>query len=122
MQCCDTLGSVPESSVLSKFVRGPNQAQYVSDTATHDDPSSSVVSAKDQSERRNTNCPDHRIHEKHLLLVRPQVKRLRKDNHICDHVHHQHRDRTRVQQSVGESNILYVKENRTQPCGETSYK
>lgn len=103
---------MPEPPIFPEFVGRPDESQHVADTATDDDSSGSEESSKGQGASGHRDRSDHRVGKEDFLLVRAQIISLRKDNHIRDHVDHQHGDRARVEQPLCKTNVLQIKENR----------
>ena len=52
------LRSVPKPSVFSKFLRGPNQADHITDGATDHDARGPVVSSEDECTDRDNHSAD----------------------------------------------------------------
>lgn len=114
------LCGVPKASIFSELLCGPCQAQKISDTTADDNAPGSIDPSENQSAKRYNDCADQRINKKDLLLVCPQVICFRKDQDVRDHVYHQQRNGTRVQQPLGKANMLHVEQDGPQPCRESS--
>ena len=87
---------MPNSSVLSEFVRRPHQSAPIEKAGADHYPCGAVAPSKDEGTDRDSYSADERIDEEYLVLVCTKIVGLCRDNDIYDHVKQQNPERKRV--------------------------
>lgn len=64
---------MPESPVLSEFVRRPHQSDPIEEAGADHYPQGAVAPSKDDGAYRDSYCADDRVDEEYLLLMRTKI-------------------------------------------------
>src|SRR5579872_4184892 len=114
--CGCGLRSVPKSSVLLEFIRSPRQAKDVAYATAHHDAPGAIFLSEEEGASCHRQGPHQRIDEENFPFVCPQIISFGKNDHIGNHVQHEHTDGTWVEQALSEPEMLNIQVNTSKPC------
>src|SRR5215831_6395162 len=111
---------MPEPPIFAEFLCCPRECTKIEDTASESDSRGTVASPEYEGAQGNSDRPNERVEEKHLLLVRAKVIGFGENDDIDDHVDHQNSERTGGKQALSKAEVVPIKIYASKPRCQSS--